>query len=154
MWLRTRYNVDGRELPFASVVPAGTGRYRRGDDRAVRPGRRRCAAAARRSLKGQALEYRATDRVVLAGQADLRRIDAWRTRRLEFGDAPLAEAVDEFNRYSRMKVVIETPGWGEVHVSGVFRIGDTEGFLFSLREALGVEARHSGDEALRVRSGY
>jgi ferric-dicitrate binding protein FerR (iron transport regulator) len=34
-----------------------------------------------------------------------------------------------------------------VHVSGVFRIGDTDGFLFCLQEALGVKTLDS-EEAL------
>lgn len=89
--------------------------------------------------KGQALEVLGKEHRVVAEKADRRRIDAWRARRLEFNDTPLSTAVAEFNRYSEMRVVIGTPDLGDVRVSGVFRIGDAEGFLFSLREALNIE---------------
>ncbi len=102
--------------------------------------------------KGQALEFHTQDRRVLEEKADLRRIDAWRTRRLEFSDTPLAEAVEEFNRYSTSHVTIGTPDLGAVRVSGVFRIGDADGFLFSLQEALHVEAHESEDEIVLLRS--
>ncbi len=54
-------------------------------------------------------------------KADLRRIDAWRTRRLEFSDKPLAQAVEEFNRYSDTRVVVGTADLEAVRVSGVFQ---------------------------------
>lgn len=104
--------------------------------------------------KGQALEFHRQDRRVLEEKADLRRIDAWRTRRLEFSDTPLAEAVEEFNRYSTTRVVVGTPELAAVRVSGVFRIGDADGFLFSLREALRVESHVSGDEIVLLRSAF
>src|SRR6185295_20034933 len=98
-------------------------------------GRTHAAAVA----KGQALEFRAKEQVLVQEEADLGRIDAWRTRRLEFSNTRLAEAIEEFNRYSSTEVVIGSHGLAERRVSGVFRIGDTEGFLYSLREALNIE---------------
>ena len=38
-------------------------------------------------------------------------------------------------------------------MSGVFRIGDTEGFLFSLREALGVQTLATQEEIVLLRAG-
>jgi transmembrane sensor len=98
--------------------------------------------------KGQAVEFRSKERVLVQEKADLARIDAWRTRRLEFSNTPLAQAVEEFNRYSPTQVVIGTRDLAERRVSGVFRIGDTEGFLYSLREALAVESHESGNEVV------
>ena len=40
----------------------------------------------------------------------------------------------------------------DVRVSGVFRIGDVDGFIYSLREALGVQAHESIDEIVLMRS--
>ncbi len=102
--------------------------------------------------KGQAVEFPAQlPSLQVARAADLDRIDAWRTRRLEFSDTPLASAVEEFNRYSTTRVTIGTPGLESVRVSGVFRIGDTEGFLYSLREALGVRTHEGTDEVVLMR---
>jgi transmembrane sensor len=109
-------------------------------------GRTHAAAVA----KGQALEFRAKEQVLVQEEADLDRIGAWRTRRLEFSNTRLAEAVEEFNRYSSTQVVIGTQGLAERRVSGVFRIGDAEGFLFSLREALHIEAHEAAGEVVLI----
>jgi transmembrane sensor len=101
--------------------------------------------------KGRAIEFRSEDGRIQEQKADLRRIDAWRTRRLEFTDTPLTEAVEEFNRYSAVRVVIGTPDLAAVRVSGVFRIGDSDGFLYSLREALQLETHESLGEVIVLR---
>jgi transmembrane sensor len=89
--------------------------------------------------KGEAVEVRPLERRVVTEKANLRRIDAWRTRRLEFSDTPLLEAVEEFNRYSVTRVVVGTKQLETVRVSGVFNIADADGFLFSLQEALHIQ---------------
>jgi transmembrane sensor len=101
---------------------------------------------------GDAVEVLPTEHRVVARKADLRRIDAWRTRRLDFSDTPLPAAVAEFNRYSNVHIVIGTRELESVRVSGVFSIGDVEGFLFSLREALGVRTLDSPGEVTLIRS--
>jgi transmembrane sensor len=98
------------------------------------------------------VEVLPTEHRVVARKADLHRIDAWRTRRLDFSDTPLPAAVEEFNRYSNVHVVIGTRELESVRVSGVFSIGDVEGFLFSLREALGVRTLDSPSEVTLIRS--
>ena len=84
-------------------------------------------------------------------KAELQRIDAWRARQLEFSDTPLSEAVEEFNRYSTIRIVVGTPELASVRVSGVFHIGDMDAFLFSLREILRIESHQSGDEVVLMR---
>jgi transmembrane sensor len=101
--------------------------------------------------KGQALKVHRDDRRVLEAEADLRRIHAWRTRRLEFDDTPLAEAIEEFNRYSSVRVTLGTETLGTVRVSGMFRVGDAESFLFSLREVLNLQAHESAGEVVLMR---
>jgi transmembrane sensor len=103
--------------------------------------------------KGEAVEIRPQERQMISEKADLERIDAWRNRRLEFTDTPLPAAVEEFNRYSRTRVVIGTADLQSVHVSGVFRIGDTDGFLFSLKEAVGVKTLDSPGQVTLLRDG-
>lgn len=101
--------------------------------------------------KGQAVEILNGEQHALLEQADIRRIDAWRTRRLEFSDTPLREAIEEFNRYSNMHVVIGTSGLEAVRISGVFRIGDADGFLFSLEQTLNVKTPNSQGNVTLVR---
>lgn len=98
--------------------------------------------------KGQAVEFRKKDGRMKERKADLQRINAWRTRRLEFSNTPLPEAIAEVNRYSSTHVVVGSPELAEVRVSGVFRIGDADGFLYSLREALKLETLESSGEVV------
>jgi transmembrane sensor len=102
--------------------------------------------------KGQALEFMPREHRVREEKADRRRIDAWRARKLEFIDTPLSQAVEEFNRYSTLRVVVGTPELGDVRISGVFRIGDTDSFLFSLREALNIETHGTQGSVVLIRA--
>ena len=103
-------------------------------------------------VKGHTLEIHSNVRETRDEKADLKRIDAWITRRLEFSDTPLPQAVEEFNRYSTTQVTIGSPDLQSVRVSGVFGIGDTEGFLYSLREALGVQTQASSGGVILTRA--
>lgn len=103
--------------------------------------------------RGQALEFRPGLRRMFPESADLRRIDAWRTRRLEFNETPLAEAVEEFNRYSSTRVTIGATEMLSIRVGGVFRIGDADSFLYSLHEALGLEVHRTANEAVLMPGG-
>ena len=157
--LGTEFNVDlrGPKVTVSvlegavSVVPSGVAR----SQEVVRPanhGRVPESALAMAALsKGQAVEFRKDDGRMHEVKADLRRIDSWRMRRLEFSDTPLTEAIDEVNRYSTLRVVAGSPDLSGVRVSGVFRIGDADGFLYSLREALKLETHEAPGEVIVMR---
>jgi len=157
--LGTEFNVDLRGYKVTvsvlegavSVAPEG----RTGAAPAPQQGSLDPGAAATPTIttlsKGQAVDVRPKEGRMQEHRADLRRIDAWRTRRLEFTDTPLPEALDEFNRYSAVHVVAGTPDLGSVHVSGVFRVGDADSFLYALREALNLETHESGGEVVVIR---
>lgn len=72
---------------------------------------------------------------------------AWMTGRLVFNDTPLAEALAEFNRYSRQPLVLADPALGTHRVSGVFRGEDAEGFVEALREVYGIQEHHTAEGA-------
>jgi len=74
--------------------------------------------------KGQAVEFRKKDGRMQERKADLQRINAWRTRRLEFSNTPLPEAIAEVNRYSSTHVVVGSPELAEVLV--VFKLAHDE----------------------------
>jgi transmembrane sensor len=154
--LGTEFNVDMRKSSVTVSVLEGAVRVAATDVASTAAdggsdGGNAVEIPAAALAKGQALEFQPQARRLLEEKADLKRIDAWRTRRLEFSDTPLSEAVEEVNRYSTRTVVIGTHELGDVRVSGVFRIGDLDGFLYSLREALGVETHDSAGEIVLVR---
>lgn len=142
--LGTEFNVDLRNSTVTVSVLDGAVRVVEANEVA--------AAITPALAKGEAVAVRVGERHAAPEKADLRRIDAWRTRRLEFNNTPLAAAVDEFNRYSNTRVVIGTPELEQVRVSGVFRIGDADGFLFSLEQALGVKVLAAPGEVTLLRT--
>jgi transmembrane sensor len=147
--LGTEFNVDRRRDRIKVSVIEGVVRVSAaGDD-----GAGEVTPLVPALTKGRSAEFRNNDKRIVEAAADLKRIQAWRARRLEFSDTSLPEALEEFNRYSTAHVVIGAPELNTVRVSGVFRIGDTEGFLFSLREALGVQTLATQEEIVLLRAG-
>jgi len=71
---------------------------------------------------------------------DIHRRFAWRAGMIFFDGQPLYEAVDEVNRYSRRRLVLDDSELAERRVVGVFRTSDTEAFLSTLHDSLGVQA--------------
>ena len=53
----------------------------------------------------------------------------WTNNRIVFTATPLAEAVAEFNRYSRREIVLGSHHLGNEPVSGTFALNDVEAFL-------------------------
>lgn len=141
--LGTEFNVDLRNSTVTVSVLDGAVRVAAANEKAM--------TITPALAKGQAIAVHSGEQRAMPEKADLRRIDAWRTRRLEFSDTPLTQAVEEFNRYSDTRVVVGTPDLETVRVSGVFRIGDTDGFLFSLEQALGVQTLEAAGEVTLVR---
>jgi transmembrane sensor len=147
--LGTEFNVDRRSDRIRVSVIEGVVRV----SAAAHDGAGKVAPLVPALTKGRSAEFQNDDDRIVEAAADLKRIQAWRARRLEFSDTPLPEALEEFNRYSTAHVVIGAEDLNTVRVSGVFRIGDTEGFLFSLREALGVQTLATPEEIVLLRAG-
>lgn len=60
--------------------------------------------------------------------AHLGRLTAWRHGELVFDAMTLRDAIAEMNRYSARPLVIQTPAAGNLPISGVFRIRESEEF--------------------------
>ncbi len=71
--------------------------------------------------------------------ADPAAVTSWRDGHLVFSDEVLRIAVAEVNRYSRTKIVLADPGLAALRISGVFRTGQTAGFLAALETRFPVQ---------------
>jgi transmembrane sensor len=151
----TEFNVDLRPTEVTVTVIEGAVHVSAPESGAgVGPGPDPTKGAVRFDVplsKGQALEFHIDERQSPPEDGDLKRIDAWRRRRLEFSDTPLEQAVEEINRYSTTHVTIGSPELLSIRVSGIFQIGDTDGFLYSLREALAVQTHAVGTGVILTR---
>jgi transmembrane sensor len=64
---------------------------------------------------------------------------AWATGQLLFDAAPLAEVVEELNRYRKTPIRLSDPSLESIRISGVFLIDDENMALQALQQVAGVE---------------
>ena len=75
----------------------------------------------------------------LAGQL------GWRRGLLEFHHTSLAEAAEEFNRYSRERIVIADPAAAKKPINGALPVGDLDEFARMAKNFFGLRAERRGD---------
>jgi transmembrane sensor len=79
---------------------------------------------------------------------------AWTGGRIAFEGEPLTDAVREFNRYNRRRLVIVDPAIRQVQVGGIFEATDPESFLVALEKSFGVgrmaTAARGDDDVIRL----
>lgn len=154
----TMFNV--RLRPEAVEVLVTEGKVRVADNEAA-------AATADPTVPGQFLTAGQSLRIALAADGadalaaaavrpesedDMARTLAWRTRRLDFVSAPLAEVVAEFNRYNRHKLVIADPALAARRFGGSIRADNGDAFVRLLESRYGVSAEHrAGETVLHLR---
>ena len=83
------------------------------------------------------------DSGVLVQQKRLSEVEedlSWRRGFLFFHDVPLTEAVAEFNRYNREKIVIGNPAVAAVRIGGNFRATNVAGFVRLLQDGFSLHA--------------
>jgi len=72
----------------------------------------------------------------------------WLQGRLTFDHTPLAEAVAEFNRYSRKRIVVRSADAGKIKVDGVFRTEDVLSFVRAVATLNHLNLRILADELI------
>ena len=75
-------------------------------------------------------------------------VASWSTGRLRFRSTPLAEALDEVNRYSVTQIHIADPTLNSVPISGTFEVGDTASVVAALTALLPVQSQEKDEEVL------
>jgi transmembrane sensor len=77
---------------------------------------------------------------------ELSRELGWRSGVLVFKHTALADAVAEFNRYNREKLVIADPQAGQLTIGGTFKAQHVEDFTQLVRLVLGLHVENKGTE--------
>lgn len=78
---------------------------------------------------------------------------SWRDGYAVFHGTPLAEAVEEFNRYNTRKIVIADPSLDALRVGGNFRLDNSAAFVRLMQEVFPVQADPRGDRIVLSRRG-
>ncbi len=69
----------------------------------------------------------------------LEEVIAWRRGQVVLEDTPLAEAIEEMNRYSKVKLAIERPEAAGLAVNGLFQAGDSQSFATAVAQTYGLQ---------------
>lgn len=96
--------------------------------------------------EGEAIHFNKGDTTLNLQPANTARISAWQVRKIYFSENTLEEAVAEYNRYSKEKIIILNDQLKYQKISGVFNINDIDAFIFSLEQLLELRVeRHQGN---------
>ncbi|MBL8267347.1 FecR family protein [Steroidobacter sp.] len=71
---------------------------------------------------------------------------SWRTGFLTFEDTTLADAVNEFNRYSTRRIVISDPSIAAIRLTGKFESAKYEAFVRLLEDGFSIRAERDGEQ--------
>jgi transmembrane sensor len=77
-------------------------------------------------------------------------IASWRAGLLDFDDTPLAEVIAEFNRYSRVRIVLSPSAPAGQPISGVFKSNDVGAFVSALRQIVPLRSRVLTDGTIEL----
>jgi transmembrane sensor len=113
------------------------------------------AAAPVAVTAGSGVGYTQAGAVSELRPAEVNRIQGWRSQRFVFNDITLDTALAEYNRYTRMPIVLSNPALGARHINGVFHIGDEAAFLSAMEQGLHLKAtRGASQTVLEPEAGY
>ena len=89
-------------------------------------------------LHGESATYGHGAKIAQVTRAGVESVRAWREGKMDFDNQRLIDALAEHNRYTNKKIVLGDDHLKDLRISGTLRIGDTSGFLFLLKESLGL----------------
>src|SRR5690606_19293939 len=75
---------------------------------------------------------------------------AWRRGMIEFRGQPLAEALEEFARYTPVRVVVTDPAAARTPIGGSVPAGDVEWLLDALHTNFGLESSRAPDGSIHI----
>lgn len=110
------------------------------------------------SIPHKRIELVAGDRLIASAQAmrmvdrvSLEEVTSWRDGRIVFNGKPLSQAIIEVNRYSRDQIRLsEDRRLRDLPISGVFRTGRTESFLFALKTMHSVDFQRTEENEITL----
>jgi len=99
---------------------------------------------------GEQVSYEVKTGAVRRASADIPRVSAWRARKLDFSDTPLAEAIAEANRYSRVQIELDAPELQNARISGTFEAGRNDLFVEGLQSYFQLNVEHEGERRIHL----
>jgi transmembrane sensor len=143
----TAFNVRLRSDAVEILVTEGKVRVDPPGDGAARP----IAVAAGQQTLIPLGPNAGRPQVIAVPASAVRQALAWRSSRIEFSRAPLAQVVEVFNRKNPVRLVIGDASIRDLQISGIYWSDDPEGFVRLLNEGLDLRAER-GDGVIVLRA--
>ncbi len=83
--------------------------------------------------------------------ADADRALAWREGFIDLAGTSVSDAVEDFNRYNRRKLVLDDPGLGREQIDGIFRTDDPLGFAHAVGRIFEAQIDMSDPAKIRIK---
>jgi transmembrane sensor len=100
--------------------------------------------------QGRQLFYLQSGAISSLGAVNIKEVSAWREGKLIFDEMPLAEVIQEVNRYRTGQIRITDPDLKDLKVSGVFKSDDFDSILGAIEQVLPVKARRVSEELVML----
>ena len=71
---------------------------------------------------------------------------SWRQGKLVFKGEPLGEVINEFSRYTSVKIIVPSAKMQAMKIGGIFKTGDTVAMLDALKNGFGIHAQYVSDD--------
>ena len=101
-------------------------------------------------VQGYQLSYTQSGAISSLGAVNIKEVSAWRDGKLIFDEMPLAEVIQEVNRYRTGQIRIADPNLKDLRVSGVFKSNDLDSILGAIEQVLPVKARRVSEELVML----
>jgi len=101
---------------------------------------------------GDQIRFATASARIIRRKVDPEVVASWSTGRLRFRATPLAEALEEVNRYSTRPIRIDDPRLSSTPISGTFELGDSASVVAALQALLPVQASQQDDQILLRRT--
>ncbi len=109
------------------------------------------SAGQRRIEAGMVVEYSLSRHELVAWKAkNMHQLQSWRQGILQFDDVPLYKVVQELNRYSGKKIIIEDPTLSELEFYATLKINDMRGALTAMEYSLPIKVMYHFDRIALV----
>lgn len=101
--------------------------------------------------QGQQVAYSSVG-ISAAGKANLDHVTAWQQGRLVFEGHSLEEVIEDLNRYSQTKIILEDDPLKRIRITGVFKIGDQLKTVQALQAYFSISIRNDRNGNVMIHS--
>lgn len=153
----TAFNVEiNSEQAIELVVVEGTvkvGVHRAANKKAMAKSPEAVSDNSRMLVAGESLLMAQSPQPVKTVSADDIEVKlSWRRGNLIFRGESLQEAVQEIERYTSVEFVLKDENLKNIRVAGLFRAGDVDGLLATLKENFNIAYQYTNDQKVELNS--